>query len=286
MPEFQEIQGAQARFQRLQQLLLEEDRAVSEEIRAAVQGLQGELVAPEEIKARVSPFIEEKVQYLQTNFPELFGPVLTTTIKRQIEESQDEMVEALYPIMGKMIRKFVAKEIERLTEQIDRQIDQTFSWKAWVRRIKGWFGGKSEKDHIIQTLAKITMEEVYLVDKDSGLLAGLWSRNNLADRDMVAGMLTAIKAFVEDAFANGAHELETIEYDAYKILIRSFHTFYVAVVVSGTVTSKFKTEITDSLLTFASEHRIATRQDITEELVEANSKALEKHLQAIIYENQ
>ena len=136
---------AQERFHRLQQLLLEDDRVRSTEIKEEIENLRRQLVSPAEIQARVSPFIEDKVKYLQENFPELFGPVLSSTIKRQIAESQDEMVDALYPIIGKLIRKFVAKEIEALTERIDQQINQTFSWQAWLRPVQGLVQGRIGK---------------------------------------------------------------------------------------------------------------------------------------------
>ncbi len=276
----------QERFQRLQQLLLEDDRALSTQIKEEIDGLRQQLVSPAEIQARVSPFIEDKVKYLQENFPELFGPVLSSTIKRQIAESQDEMVDALYPIIGKLIRKFVAKEIEALTERIDQQINQTFSWQAWLRRFKGWFKGESEKDRMVQDLMRTRVEEVFIIDNASGLLAGSWSRNELADRDMIAGMLTAIKSFVEHAFSKGEQALETIEYDSYKIVLNNFHTYYIAVVVSGSVNSEFKLLLTDMLLHFAEQHKIVTKDQITEELVINNSKALQVHLASIIHENQ
>ena len=37
------------------------------------------------------------------------------------------------------------------------------------------------------------------------------------DEDMVAGMLTAIKSFVEDAFKGGNMELERIDYELFTI---------------------------------------------------------------------
>jgi predicted regulator of Ras-like GTPase activity (Roadblock/LC7/MglB family) len=276
----------QARFQRLQQLLLEEDRGVSADLKAEIDRLRAELVSPEEIRRRMGPVLEDKVRYLQEHFPDVFGHVLASTIKQQIRDSQDEMVDALYPIIGKLIRKFVAKEIEYLTERIDQQINDTFSWKSWMRRFKGWFKGESEKDRMIQDLVRAKVEEVFIIDKDSGLLAGSWSRNALADGDMIAGMLTAIKSFVEHAFSKGDQELETIEYESYKIVLNNFHTFYIAVVVSGMVNSEFRLLLTDALLHFAEKHKLKTQDPITGELVEHNSKLLAQHLHDIIDEDQ
>lgn len=274
------------RFRQLQQLLLDDDRQVSIQIKEEIEQLRSELISPEEIDSRVSPFIENKIKYLQENFPELFGHVMAETIKQQIKDSQDEMVDALYPILGKLIKKFVSKEMERLSEQIDRQISETFSWHAWKRRFRGWIKGESEKDRIFTDLLKAKVEEVFIVDKESGLLAGSWSRADLADRDMIAGMLTAIKGFVEQAFSKGDQELETIEYDNYKLLIRNFHTYYITIVVSGVVSAEFKSMLTDLMLSFAERYKISVRQDLDGETIDNNSKALKAHLHEYIEEDK
>ncbi|HHG86058.1 MAG TPA: hypothetical protein ENJ82_15020, partial [Bacteroidetes bacterium] len=120
----------QERFRRLQEILFEQDRQVTQQIQDEVDTLKGELVSPEETRERIQPFIEDKVAYLQAHFPELFGPILAKTIKKQIHEQQDEMIDALYPIIGKLIRKFVSKELQALVERIDHSINDTFSWEG------------------------------------------------------------------------------------------------------------------------------------------------------------
>ena len=107
-------------------------------------------------------------------------------------------------------------------------------------------------------------------------------RFTLVDRDMVAGMLTAIKSFVEHAFSKGEQEIETIEYDNYKLLVRNFHTYYIVVVVSGSVSAEFKSMLTDLLLNFAERYKITARNDMDGETVEHNSKALAAHLHEYI----
>ncbi|MEM6269166.1 MAG: hypothetical protein AAF998_06990 [Bacteroidota bacterium] len=276
----------QDRFRRLQELLFEEDRAVAQQIKEEVETLRDDLVSPEEIQERVQPFIDHKVEYLQENFPELFGPVMAETIKKQITEQQDEMIDALYPIIGKLIRKFVSRELEQLVERIDRSINDAFSWASWRRRIAGWFKGESDMDRIVRDLARPQVEEVFIVDQDSGLLAGAWSRKPHADRDMVAGMLTAIKSFVETAFEQGEQELEMIEYDNNKIILHNFHTFYIAVTTSGVLTSDFKSELANLILAFAEKHAIQTREDLDDVVVEKNSKALKAHFDEYIEQNQ
>ena len=60
-------------------------------------------------------------------------------------------------------------------------------------------------------------------------------------------MLTAIKSFVEDAFKGGAQNLENIEYELYTIHIQNFHSFYIAVVVSGNYTRSFESQLENRL---------------------------------------
>ena len=275
----------QERFRRLQEILFEQDRQVTQQIQDEVDTLKGELVSPEEIRERIQPFIEDKVAYLQAHFPELFGPILAKTIKKQIHEQQDEMIDALYPIIGKLIRKFVSKELQALVERIDHSINDTFSWEGWKRRFRGWFTGESDMDRMVREIAHPMVEEVFIIDQDSGLIAGSWSRKELADRDLVAGMLTAIKSFVENAFDGGKQDLETIEYDSFKIILHNFHTFYIAVIVSGVVTSDFKSYLADMLMAFAEKHRIDTRDDLDDITVNKNSQALKIHFDEFLGQN-
>jgi len=274
------------RFRKLQELLFVEDGKLTDAIQEEIESLRGEVRDKKEIEARVQPFIEQKVEYLQENFSELFGPVMATTIKRQIQESQDEMIDALYPIIGKLIRKFISKELERLSKQIDRSVNEAFSWKGIKRWISKIFRGETAREAMEQEIIRPDFEEVFIIDKESGLLAGSWSRQETADQDMIAGMLTAIKSFVESAFQAGAQDLETIEYDTYKILIHNFHTFYIAVIVSGPVTQEFRGLLFDYIMAFSEKNAIVTRTDIDDALLESNSLKLKAHFDDFTSENQ
>jgi flagellar motor component MotA len=68
------------------------------------------------------------------------------------------------------------------------------------------------------------------------------------DKDMISGMLTAIKSFVEDAFSGGAQNLEAIEYELYTIHIQNFFSYYIAVVVSGNYSRTFESDLENELL--------------------------------------
>ena len=77
----------------------------------------------------------KKIDDLKANFPEHFGDQITQSIKVQIRESQDEVVEALYPIMGKLVKKFIIAELTKLTESINQTINDKFSLTQILKRL-------------------------------------------------------------------------------------------------------------------------------------------------------
>lgn len=240
-----------------QQSLNERVEALDQEIRKERENLSVKIIEldrevhdPEHIKQQVEPIIDSKIDNFVDEIPQRLGPTITETLKIQIQESKDEVVEALYPIMGRMIKKYVQREIRLLSDRLDQRLDQAFSLEGWWRRIKSWFGGVPEKDLMMQELAEPQIEEIFVIEKDSGLLIGSYSRQKTMDQDMISGMLTAIKSFVEDAFDTGHQNLELIEYDLYKIHIQNFHRFYVAVVLSGVLTSQFRDQLEDKIMEF------------------------------------
>ena len=250
-------------FEKLKQILFEEDRKERAQLKQHVEKIDSEINVREELEPRIEPILNDKIVYMQQNFPHLFGPEITRAIKKEIQESQDEVVEVLYPIVGKMIKKYIVKEMQVLSDKIDARIEKAFSWQGWLSRIKGGFAGVSQKDVIASTLIEPSLEEIFVISQDSGILLGSYSRNNAFDKDMVAGMLTAIKSFVKDAFAKEGQELETIEYETYKLLIRNFKSFYVVAAVSGIINTAFKNKLDDTILNFAS--RVLNIHELNEE---------------------
>jgi hypothetical protein len=245
------------RFDLLRELLLEEDRE-------KINALNEEIRVREKVSARVDPIIDEKIEDLRKNFPEYFGDTITETIKTQIRDSQDEVVDALYPIMGKMIKKFIMAEIRKLSENINQKVKKTFSFREVFNRFKRRVSGVSDGDAILKDAFQPKIEEVFVIDKDSGILLGNHSTGNIANKDMVSGMLTAIKAFAEDAFSKEGQNLEDVKFETFQILLYNFNTVYIAVAVSGVLNTDYKDKLVDRINDFA-EDLFDDRADVENE---------------------
>jgi hypothetical protein len=229
----------------LKDILLTDEKEFATRIAAKIVALEETLAHPEKLRTKVDPIIQEELRDFTQRIPEQLGPVITETLKVQIAESRDEVVEALYPIMGQMIKKYIAQEIKILSENIEQKTKNTFSISTIKRKVKSVFTGVSSQDIILSELAQAKIDQVFIIDNQSGILLGSYGEKNAVDEDMVSGMLTAIKGFVEDAFEEKSQKLKSIEYELYQVHLYNSHTYYIATAVNGTLTEKLESEIED-----------------------------------------
>ncbi|MEL6718839.1 MAG: hypothetical protein AAFO82_02245 [Bacteroidota bacterium] len=217
-------------LEQLRAILLKEDRSKLEVIR-------DRLDSAEEFSKRVSPIIEERLEFFKAEFPNEFRIVIQGFIDERIESSQEEILNVIYPVMGKMIKKYIQHQFELLRESINNQIELQKK-----RIIPNWMSKKNTSitpaDRILSNIDTSIIHEIYVIQKYSGILLGSYSGSDVIDRDALAGMLTAIKSFVEDAFKQGSQELEIIRYQNYQIFVYNLYTYYIAVAAEGSLSAK------------------------------------------------
>lgn len=211
----------QDHFEQLRNLILESDREnyaeQNERILAKLNELEHEL-----------------------NDPEKFAAV--------IQQSKAEIIDVLGPVLGKMMKKFIASEITRIKENIEKQSKAIFSFQFLKETIKNKMAGVSRGDAAIDQAMGGSLLQIFVIDKKSGLLIGEYSPQNILEPDLVAGMLSAIKSFVESAFGQENSELESLEYSSYKILLYNFNRFYFACVMEGFIDAKLRAQLQDDFL--------------------------------------
>jgi hypothetical protein len=227
------------KFDMLRQILLQEEKQ-------QIERLDTILEKKEPLAERVQPIIEEELEKFEQHFPKTYQLAVDRLIERKLEQSQGQLLDLLYPIIGKMIRKYLAQQLQQLRESVERQVKQSF-----LGRLRERVTGVRESDRIISNAKTSRVEEAYVIEQHSGLLLGSASNGAVVDQELIAGMLTAIKSFVVDAFQRGDTSLETINYAGYQILIQDFHTYYIALAVNGSLTAQERQELTEKMLRFS-----------------------------------
>lgn len=243
--------------------------------------------SPDMFAQRVEPIVNLKIQELRNNFSQLFAHEINRTVRIGIRNSRDEFVDALYPIIGKMVSKYVRDQFDGFLDDVGTRLEKGISPRWWLNRIKALFSGVSSQELLLSETLSYRIEEVFFIQHHTGLLLASYSRNNTLDLDMIAGMLTAIRSFVGDAFANAQeqqNDLESIGYGEYKIVLTNFQRYYAASVVSGNITTQHKRRLEELLTYFASEHIPADDlYNITGSMHESISAALKESFEKAQY---
>ena len=254
----------------LREILLKEDRSTLTE-------LQEILNNKSLLSGRVNPIIEEHLDFLKHNFPKEYAKIVDRLIEQKLKDSQQQILDIVYPVMGKMITKFVNLQIQQLKEGIDAQINGIFSRQGFVKHIKNRILGVKTSDMLIAAADKPILEEIFVIERDSGLMFGSAALFPSVNRDVVAGMLTAIKSFVEDAFERDNEDLEMIQYGTYRILLQNYPFYYFALALSGTVSASESEILRGQIVEFIDKTDNLRVAEVTDESQSRISQLLEEH---------
>jgi len=149
------------------------------------------------------------------------SPLVIKTIKTELRNSQDEMVEALYPITGRLVQAYVANAMKELTERINRQLSQN----AVSLRLKSWATGRPVSELAMAGTQRFELEEIYLIRRGSGVLVARWperrdGRDSNTDHH-ISGVLTAITNFAEATFPDDGGDIQGFKADGFHFLMRA-----------------------------------------------------------------
>jgi hypothetical protein len=252
----------------LRDILLRDDRETLSAVKKVLD--EKDLLAD-----RISPIVEEHLENMRQNFPQEYEQLVNKMIEQKLKSSQKEIVEVIYPVLGQMITKFISLQFQMLKESIDKQVKATFSTKSMMDKIKYRIFGVKTADIIVASSDVPYIEEVFVVQKNSGLLLGSAALYPSENRDTVAGMLTAIKDFVEDAFQKDKEDLETINYGTYRVMLCSFPTYYFAMALSGSLSTSESEQFRTKVFEFAEKTPELGSENIDSDIQNSISKQLE-----------
>ena len=99
-------------FEQLKTILLQQDRKEIDSIKQILNNRS-------ELEKRIDPIFNDKIEDLKSRFPEEFGELINQSIEGKLEESKEQLLNVIYPVLGQMIRKYVSHQFQLLKERID-----------------------------------------------------------------------------------------------------------------------------------------------------------------------
>jgi outer membrane protein OmpA-like peptidoglycan-associated protein len=215
--------------------------------------------SPAEIAKAIAPeigiAIKEQIRLDQESIAQALAPEMGKAITAQIELERDAMVDALYPVIGNTIAKYMAEAIKTINEKVSN----TLSIEGVQRKIRSKVQGVSEAELILKESIPFAVQAAFLIHKASGLVISESQHSGefKLESEMVAGMLTAIRSFVNECIVQPGEvsELNQIEYGDSKIMLEVAGYCYMAVVVKGepapAFINKLRQTVTNLILNYA-----------------------------------
>ena len=169
------------------------------------------------------------------------APILGSAIRRQIQESRDEMIDALYPIIGQLVVRAVTEAMRDLARSIDARLQAATDFQRIRRRVRSLVTGVPVGELALRDGFPFAVQEVYLIHRESGLL--LWHATRApepsTDSDLVGSMLTAIREFAEQVLG-GKDNLQQLRFGNRELVLEFGRYAYVGALIAGVTPSDFR----------------------------------------------
>ncbi len=199
--------------------------------------------SPEDVAKALGPemalAIKEQIRLDRNAIARVLAPEMGRTIKEQIRLERDAMVDALYPVIGNTISKYMTEAIKSINDKVAN----TLSREGIERKIRSKVQGVSEAELILKESISFVVQAVFLIHKASGLVIAEAQEagDYRLESEMVAGMLTAIRSFVNDCIVKPGEisELSEVEYGSSKIILEVGGYCYLAIIIKGDPSAAF-----------------------------------------------
>ncbi|MBD2634293.1 BON domain-containing protein [Limnothrix sp. FACHB-881] len=220
-------------------------------------------IAPETASA-----MREQYQLDADSMIQALGPMMGASIKEQIALERDAMVDALYPVIGNTIAKYMKDAIDSINEKVHN----TLSMEGVGRKMRAKMQGVSEAELILREAMPYRVQAAFLIHKASGLVMSECQSTDQdpLEGDMLAGMLTAIRSFVNDCMVQDGNvsELHEIQYNDSQIAMEVAGYCYLAVIVKGQPSKGFYRQLRSTL------ERLVERYDRPLQSFDGDSRTL------------
>ncbi|WP_442754111.1 OmpA family protein [Methylocystis sp. JAN1] len=186
------------------------------------------------------------------------APSVVTIIRSEIKNSKDMMVEALYPIMGRLVTAAVAGAFRDLVESVNARIDALASASSWRLRLRAMATGRSMAEVALAEAEAGRLRRALLLERGSGRLFAIWPATEAgpqgANADLESGMIAAITEFATNVYADKGGELRMLDIGSGKVFLRASPRVIVAGEFGGELSAQREKRLDEAFLSIVELH--------------------------------
>jgi len=184
------------------------------------------------------------------NFARALTPPLEQAITASVQRNPKPLSDALFPVMGPAIRKAVSAALAGMVESLNRTLEYSLSARSIRWRLEAARSGRPFAEVVLLKTLLYRVEQVFLIDRRTGLLLQHVHASTIGvqDADMVSGMLTAIRDFVQQSFrTSDAASLDALTVGNLSVLIEAGPHALLASVIRGNAPQDVRQLLQDTL---------------------------------------
>lgn len=259
--------GAEA-FERLKTLLLGETTSRLDETRARIDRIDARVGDGEKLAAATGDVLIEALKRAEeTRHRELSGalaPLVVSAIRTEIKNSKEMMIEALYPITGRLVTAAVAASFRELVENLNARIDAMVSANSWRLRMRAIATGRSMAEVALAEADAGRLKRALLLERGSGRALATWpaeeeraegAPDTGADNvDLASGLIAAITEFAANVYADKGGELRMLDLGASHVFLRASPRVIIAAEFGGDLSRQREGRLDDAFLSIVERH--------------------------------
>ncbi|MEM9136128.1 MAG: OmpA family protein [Cyanobacteria bacterium P01_F01_bin.42] len=177
-------------------------------------------------------------------------PTVEDTIRESVNQDEEILAEALFPIIGPATRKAVTTAIKNLTDSLNQGLELSLSPRSIGWRLESWRTGRPFAEVVLLRTLLYQVEQVLLIHRETGLRLNdvVATTVTVQDPELVSSMLTAIEDFVKDSFATASDShLDSVEIGDLTLWIEEGPQAVLACAIRGVAPKSLRTLMQESL---------------------------------------
>ncbi len=278
--------SAHSDFIALKDVLFGRENALLEDLRRIVADHEMRIGSQERLTESVASVLADALRSAGVKnrkaLAQSMAPVIVDGIRGEIRSSRNEIVDALYPIMGRLTSAYVLSVFRDFVEESNRQLESGLSGRYLRLRLKSLFTGTSYAELLLRETGAFRIQDVMLIDAGQGVLLERWQAPDASEHEtpaeenspQLSAMLAAINRFSTEALKAKHQELRIIDVGASQLYLRSSAKCLFAVRATGSGGRKLLKSLDAAILEILGIYEPSIQSANPEEATRARRQAL------------
>ncbi len=204
-----------------------------------LEALEARLGSPQRLESATAEVIADALRRAEIsdhdNLSRAIAPVVVAVIRSEIRNSKDMMVEALYPITGRLVSAGIAVAFAEMLATLNARLDALLSGNQLKWRYLAWRTGRPLAELVLADARRARLERLLFLERGSGHLIAQWQADHGQDAraDLLSGMIAALTNFARTALGHEGGDLRRLDLGDSLLYLRTSASHIIAAEFNG-----------------------------------------------------